>query len=275
MQSTIPAVGTSTDDVKRQEPDYPGEMSTEEKFLFDLRGFIVIRGVLEPSRVQRMRAEMDVKGIMNAANDPFKSRFSGFLEWGQDWAGLIDHPRILPILRSIIGEKFRLDHAYGMAMSADGQRGGEGLHHNAAMFDHGCFYTTHGARMHNGLVVVSYALCDVPAGAGGFCCVPGTHKTLYPLPPQWYGVLDNPLLEHVPMRAGDVVVFTEALSHGTMPWTCATHERRAALLKFAPAYMQWGSSPRVVGDGADLTPRQRAIASGPGVWDRPEVRSVG
>jgi hypothetical protein len=269
-------IATPTGATGAQDTALPLAMSDEERFLFDLRGFLLLRGVLDADRLQRMQAQLAEKIASSPTNNPFLSRFGGFLEWGDEWAGLIDHPRLLPILRGIIGERFRLDHAYGMAMSADGERGSEGLHNQAGMFDHGCFYATHGTRMHNGLVVVSYALCDVPAEAGGFCCIPGTHKTLHPLPRHWLGVLDNPLVEHVPMRAGDVLVFTEALTHGTMAWTCTSHERRAVLLKYAPGFLQFSGNPQPVKNVERLTPRQRLIASPPGsLMNRPEVMSVG
>lgn len=239
-------------------------MTDEQRYLFDLNGYLVLERVLPPEQAARMRGEMHEHGVRDAANDPSKSRFGGFLEWGPDWRELIDHPAVLPVLRGIIGGKFRLDHAYGMAMRADGARGGEGLHHEAGLYDHGCYYATHGSRMHNGLVVVSFALSDVPAGAGGFCCIPGSHKALYPLPSRWFGAYDNPLIRHVPLRAGDVVVFTEALTHGTLPWTCATHERRAVLMKFAPAYMQWAKAPIAIARPEEFTRRQLLILEGGG-----------
>jgi len=125
--------------------------------------------------------------------------------------------------------------------------------------------------MHNGLVVVSYALADVPVGAGGFCCIPGTHTSLYPEPPSWFGRLDHPLIEHVPLHAGDVVVFTEALAHGTMPWTLHSHERRAVLLTYAPGYMQWSQAPQVAADRTRLSARQQAILAPAGMWERPPI----
>ncbi|EEQ99212.1 hypothetical protein Pmar_PMAR018333 [Perkinsus marinus ATCC 50983] len=36
------------------------------------------------------------------------------------------------------------------------------------------------------------------------------------------------------MEAGDVLVFTEALMHGTLPWK-GTHTRRTLLFRFGPA----------------------------------------
>ncbi len=167
------------------------EMTDEQRFLFDLQGYLVLPGVLPPDQIARMLAAMDEHGVKDPANDPAQSRFDGFLDWGPDFRALIDHDRVVGVLRGIIGETFRLDHIYGMAMRADGKRGGEGLHHEAAMFDYGCFHVAHGTRMHNGLVVVSFALTDVLPGSGGLCCIPGTNKSIFPVPHHLYGV-DHP-----------------------------------------------------------------------------------
>lgn len=245
-------------------------MTPEQRFIFDVQGYIVVENVLPPEQVKRMLADMDAHDIKNPNNDPSKSRFGGFLSWSPDWHGLIDHPKITPLLVEMLGPKFRLDHAYGMAMSANGARGGEGLHHEAGMFHHGSYYVTHRDRMHNGLLVVSYSLCDVNPGDGGFCCIPGSHKALYPVPRQWYGLNDNPMVKQPSVKAGDVIIFTEALTHGTMPWTNTHHERRSALLKYCPHYMQWAGKP-MDSSFPGLSDRQRLIMQGAYVWERPGI----
>lgn len=242
-------------------------ITDEQKFLFDLQGYITIPGVIPPEHIKQMQADMASHGIVDPQNDPNASRFGNFLKWGPIWRNLIDQPAVMPFLTEFIGPKFRLDHIYGMAMSAKGARGGEGLHHEGGMFNHGCFYVTHGQRIHNGLIVVSYALSDVPPGAGGFCCIPGTHKSLFPLPKGAYQV-DHPLVKHVPMKAGDVLIFTEALTHGTMPWTLEAWERRSVLLKYCPHYMQWGRGG-VAADDPELTERQKLLLQIAHVWERP------
>ncbi|MDA1193135.1 MAG: phytanoyl-CoA dioxygenase family protein [Candidatus Poribacteria bacterium] len=246
------------------------KMTDEQKFLFDLQGYLRVEGVLDDETLERMRADMDTHGIQNPENDPGKSRFGGFLSWGDDWRALIDQPTIMPILNEIIGARFRLDHAYGMAARGDVEPSGQGMHHTAGMFGHGCFYVNHGRQMHNGLVVVSYALNDIPAGAGGFCCIPGSHKALFEMPSKYYRVEDNPLAQQIPMNAGDVVIFTEALTHGTMPWTLKGHERRSALLKYCPHYMQWAKAP-MSSEIEGLTTRQRQILEGAYVWQREAI----
>jgi hypothetical protein len=245
-------------------------MTEEEKYLFDLQGYLVLKGVLDAKTIADMHQDMETHGVTNPDNDPNKSRFGGFFEWGKNWRDLIDHPKLLPVLRGILGEKFRIDHAYGMAARVGGEEGHFGMHHEGGMFQHGCYYVTHGEQMHNGLIVVSYALSDTPTGGGGFCCIPGSHKSLYKTPKQYYRADDNPLLKHVPVKAGDVIVFTEALTHGTMRWTTAGHERRAVLLKYCPHYMQWAGGP-MKSDIEGLTERQKLILKGPHVWQREAI----
>lgn len=248
-------------------------MTPEQRFIFDLQGYLLLENVLPPARVQSMCADMEQHGIREPDNNPYKSRFGGFLSWGESWRSLIDDAHVLPVLSELLGPRFRLDHAYGMAMSADIKDEGEGLHHHAGMFYHGSYYVTHGTTMHNGLVVVSFALTDIEPGMGGFACIPGSHKALYPVPKQWYGLADNPMVRQVPQKAGDVLIFTEALTHGTMPWRNPNTERRSALLKYCPHYMQW-SSQVMPDDIEGLTPKQKLILQGPSVMSRPKVEEV-
>ena len=243
-------------------------MTDEQRFIFDVQGYLLVPGVLSKPKIKQMLDEMAGKGLGDAQNDPSKSRFGGFLGWGPLWRDLIDHPKIFPLLVEMMGPYLRIDHAYGMAMRAAGKRGGEGLHNRAGMLDHGIYYISHGNLARNGLMVVSWALTDAPLGSGGFCCIPGSHKALYPVPKNWYDVHDNPMVKQIPMRAGDVVIFTESLTHGTMAWTDETHERRSVLLKYCPGYMQWGQKPMDASKIEGLTKRQKKIMEGAYVWER-------
>jgi ectoine hydroxylase-related dioxygenase (phytanoyl-CoA dioxygenase family) len=246
-------------------------MTGEQRYLFDLHGYLVLPGVLKPDELATMQREMTQNGPTEPQNNPEQSRFRDFLGWGPLWRNLIDHPAILPVLYDLLGPKFRIDHAYGMAMRESGERGGEGLHHEAGMFNHGAYYVTHRDRMHNGLIVVSWALTDAPLGSGGFCCIPGSHKALFPTPKGWHAVEGNPVVKQVPMKAGDVVVFTEALTHGTMAWKNKENERRAVLLKYCPSYLAWVNWPMQADKFPDLTARQKLILAGPGVYPREAI----
>jgi ectoine hydroxylase-related dioxygenase (phytanoyl-CoA dioxygenase family) len=72
------------------------------------------------------------------------------------------------------------------------------------------------------------------------------------------------------VQAGDALIFTEALVHGTQTWT-APYERRALLYKFSPGYSSWSQKYPVPEDYPELTDQQRRIVSPPSVGSRPEV----
>jgi hypothetical protein len=50
----------------------------------------------------------------------------------------------------------------------------------------------------------------------------------------------GPWVLRVPVEKGDVIIFSEACTHGTWPWR-AKHERRNLLYKFAPGHSAWAS----------------------------------
>ena len=102
--------------------------------------------------------------------------------------------------------------------------------------------------------------------AGGFCAVPGSHKSNFPIPPALADLADEELAQYVQqpaLDAGDVLIFSEATLHGTLPWT-ANHQRRTVIYRFAPAgsaygrgYVEW---PAEMLDG--MSEAQRAVCAG-------------
>ena len=90
--------------------------------------------------------------------------------------------------------------------------------------------------MRNGLSVMTYNLADAPAGAGGFACIPASHKCNFPMDlPTEVRRFERPAhyVVQPPLEAGDVLFFTEALIHGTMPWTAETPTPFAKLYKYS------------------------------------------
>ncbi len=215
-------------------------MNAEEKYLFDLKGYVNIEGVLDADDLTELNALIDAQNYADPADDNIHSqRFGGFLSWENDaFRKLLNHPCIMPRLAEIVGPKFRLDHVYGILMK-EGNPGGT-LHGGGTPYDPSQYYVFRNDRMYNGLTVVSWALTNMLPEHGGFCCIPGSHKSNYPCPPQFRPVKDNKTcMAPVHQKAGDAVIFTEALTHGTLPWT-TTHQRRSILFKYSPGHASWG-----------------------------------
>jgi ectoine hydroxylase-related dioxygenase (phytanoyl-CoA dioxygenase family) len=70
------------------------------------------------------------------------------------------------------------------------------------------------------------------------------------------------------IEAGDVVIFTEALVHGTAPWT-ADHERLVLLYKYSPGNSAWMGEYYDLDQYTGLTEQQRRILAPPSVGGRP------
>jgi ectoine hydroxylase-related dioxygenase (phytanoyl-CoA dioxygenase family) len=93
--------------------------------------------------------------------------------------------------------------------------------------------------MHNGLTVVSIQLTDVNLGDGGLSLIPGSHKSNYPCPQEMR--LYQKHQEHIRQitcKAGDAIIFTEAVTHGTLPWK-ADHPRRSTLTRYTAGNMAY------------------------------------
>ena len=83
-------------------------MTPEEKFIFDLEGYIVIKNVLTPAEVAALNALADEK--FTEKKELADRRQSQVSKWGPAAQALIDHPNMVPYLVELLGPKFRIDH---------------------------------------------------------------------------------------------------------------------------------------------------------------------
>lgn len=235
-----------------------GSMSEAERFRFDLLGFLVRRRVLGAGDVAALNVAVDVLDVPRPGPTVASQRFTDFLAVARRFRDLMDHPAVLGVVGETCGPNVRLDHAYGIVMATG--TGGLGLHGGGTPFDPAQHYRADAGRIRTGLIAAQWALVDHPPGGGGFVCIPGSHKSGFPVPP----TLDPDLVVEVPLAAGDVVVFTEALTHGTAPWRGAK-DRRSLLYKYSPgnsAYSHVRWPDELV---AACTERQRLLLQPPSV----------
>jgi hypothetical protein len=74
-------------------------------------------------------------------------------------------------------------------------------------------------------------------------------------------------VRQVEIEAGDLVIFTEALVQGTVPWT-AQHERRSLLYKYSPGHSSWSNSYYNADDYPDCSEQQRRLMMPPSIGQR-------
>jgi len=238
-------------------------MTEQERYLFDLQGFLAVPDALSPAQVEALNAMMDERLEREVPLEANTHRFGRLLEWGGPYLELIDNPRVMPYLEALLGPKLRLDHEY-----ADVIRSGKGpigtrLHGGAAPFHPTFYYRWENGAMHNGLTVVAYNLRDVDPGDGGFAAVPGSHKSNLPFPDEWKELdAQQPFVQAVTGKAGTAIFFTEALTHGTLPWK-AKHERRTLFYKYSPHALSWAARYYRASDYEGLTDGQRALLEPP------------
>lgn len=238
-----------------------------DRFFFDVNGYVVLRGVLDSDALDHLNRRIDelqLEEISDKDARDFKLRWA--FDHGQPFINLVDHEAVLPYLTEWLDPGVRIDHAYGLVYLP-----GEDvpLHGDDNVGTGGVFYRVEHGRISSGLTVVSWALTDCPPGAGGFRCVPGSHKASFPRSSD--GAVDAMAIE-VPVAAGDALIFTETLIHGGR-WR-GPGERRALFYKYTPGYVAhlsdvWTDEER---DRLNLTERQRRMTLPPFETWRGEYR---
>ena len=156
-----------------------------------------------------------------------------------------------------------------------------GILHGGGMYEPQFQYRFAMGQMNAGLIAVIYALTDANPGDGGYCCVSGSHKANYRTPAGPKGDLpdynhsrdgivarlekDIGVVKQIPLKAGSALIFTEALTHGTLPWK-AQHERRVLFYRYYPTLH--GSMQGYLNEGvedalSEFTPQQQALLAPP------------
>ncbi len=267
-----------------------------QQYLFDLNGYLIIEDALSAQEVAALNRAIDAQNlpppdesprfgsaptlgaslIKAESSVPDSQRLarrdapvgSGFLGWGQPFCDLLDHAAIMPVLRMRLGDAFRLDRLYGMRMR-------QGMSYGVLHADYGAsapqenmqpgdYFAFRSSQIYEGFIVVAWALSDAGGEHGGFCCIPGSHKSHYKLPAD---ISDNfqtsPHVVIPEMPAGSVILFSEALTHGTATWR-ARHERRTLLYKYCVSHLVWTSRRVESPAGIELSPRQQILLREPG-----------
>uniref|UniRef100_A0A7S3Z7K6 Phytanoyl-CoA dioxygenase n=1 Tax=Lotharella globosa TaxID=91324 RepID=A0A7S3Z7K6_9EUKA len=243
-------------------------VSDDERYLFDLNGFLVLRGVFNAEEVKQANDSIDqhleeVKERQEPAlrNTRAKTPLSGdgvsgrkdlggALGWpgsqSQIFRRMLADQRLVPYYHELLGVGYRLDHHPLIIIQDKGSEGfcmhGGTIDCSSGKYNQHLAYGCHNGQLTTSLLGVSLQLSDHNDGDGGFMIVRGSHKSNFRMP---QGMIDGELYdEHIyqPVtKAGDVVIFSEGTVHGAKAWN-ADHQRRIALFRFAPCTMAYGRS---------------------------------
>ena len=237
-----------------------GRVTERERYFFDTRGYLVLRGVLSAKEVAHYNALLDrLEPEAIADTDERDRRMSWLFDVHDDFVRLMDNEAVLPYLLEFVDDELRIDGAYALVKLP-----GEAVPLHARPVsprDGTGWYHVHRGQITSGLTGVEFALTDMPPGTGGFCVVPGSHKANFELPFEDL----NEFAEPLPVEAGDVILFTEALTHGSR-WL-GPGPRRVLIFKYCPGYMAWISDKWDERGRAGMTQRQRQLTVAPYVFD--------
>ena len=269
-------------------------MTEEEQYLFDLQGYLVLEDVLKPQEVQELNTILDKYDFWNQerghgssldyhVEDEHFFHVSPPHAWEKPFPQILAQPLVVDHLRNLVGNQFRYDHGQVLFMRKGS--GVMGLHNGGTPWEPVNSYNVKDGAIRTGMTVVSYALTDQGGKHGGFCAIPGSHKSNFVCPPSFKPLTEvEPWLQRIPLKAGSALIFTEALTHGTLSWTAA-HERRALFYRYTPGHMafvgryredgieeddvEYGASPQSSDiDDDDWSPLERRILEPPYVHDR-------
>lgn len=194
-----------------------GNMSKHDRVVFDLKGYIVIPGVLNNSEIAEIK-----EFVLRQKNDPQSLPSHQRSLPGGAFAQLIDRPEVMDVLLSVIDpdpEKIRLENAFlNYREMGEGEwkphAGGRTTNPNYA-------YNFHDGRIYAGMTRVVWELTEVLEDKGGTCFIPGSHKANYnirtnPLPS--IDRRDSGLWESYSCPPGSLVIFSEAVRHSADFW---------------------------------------------------------
>ena len=258
-------------------------MTEEQKYLFDLQGYLLVPGLLTGEQVDRYNSELDRLIATPADQYPGNAvkqeksdvdsvngtdiEIRNITECGEPFEQLIDHPVVLEYLKQMISHpKMRMTHAYVIIR---GQGDATPLHRGRIPIVGQCLYRFENGRFHCNMIKVVMCLTDLEPGDGGFSVIPGSHKSNFPCA---YFVKGNrekshhpddvPVLVELTARAGDAIFFTEDLTHGART-NKTGKQRRNLYYTYQPSYLPDWMEPASDELMARLTPQQREMMEAP------------
>ena len=239
--------------------DENSQPDPEELWFWDVRGYLVLRGVMDeewlaaanraiafalemqdelpeghPSRVEDVpeQALRENDWIWPEDTSPRlageinRPRLGGLYQLPmphcEPFRRMIGHPAVVRRLNWMLGYGFRESTEPMCCVYPKGTTGGSLHGQNPGG------YTVYNGRQLVEQTNVAWALQDESPGfgedSGGFICVPGSHKAKYPIPRHLTTSIDLPQVHKPPLKAGDVLFFG-GVAHGTTAWRSERQRR--------------------------------------------------
>ncbi len=257
-------------------------MTPEQRYLFDLNGYLHLRGALSDGelRAAREAAERYVATPEAELPEGFgkdgKRHLHGFA-FDKALEHLPLHPSIWPIVKELTNARPRLTSGTLQVNIPD--QIDEALRLHCARDDYGwdaIRYEVRDGRIFCDHTVFFPYLTDVHAGDGGLLVVPGSHKSMFGRPRHLFqnGLIENrdempEGVVNITPKAGDIVVMNELVTHGALPWTPKDRMRMILVLRYHPQYTGGSELPQAI--QKRLSPETRELAARAGYGEVKEI----
>jgi hypothetical protein len=255
-------------------------LSDDDKdYLFDLRGYLKLEQALSPAQVAAINAWVDAQPPRRPGewigdvqlhsyqvNDGLN--YQNIIEGGSIFEELIDHPAWIGDIRRWICNAFNHLSINECFLNLRPPGGFIGIH-SGGHYPAFPMVTRHHGQWMVGQVNVLMALRDVGPGDGATVLIPGSHHCHRTHP--FIAGGPHPLyrdtepadeafgMQEMHLKAGDVLLFTDAVTHGAAART-NPGDRRILIYRYSPHCMatryQYLPSDELL---ARLTPERRAI----------------
>lgn len=218
-------------------------MNPVHAYSFETTGVVVIPKALAPEQVDRARQAIRDNWPKGA---PWKFPV---LHLGRVFWEMMTQPDMLQLSDMFAGSWFRVDHAFGVTSNNAPPQ----LHGGPQACQYASLYTplSQGTRTGIGRLNFGFCLEGQSPETGGFCYVPGSHKSTDPrggrqiLQEVYAGKFNHPSLVVPTLRPGDMLMFAEALVHGDSGWKLPPHRQRMQVyFMVTPGFMCWRDSPQ-------------------------------
>lgn len=263
-------------------------VSDMERYLFDLNGYLILKGALTPAQVAACNAtydQVEAAGIagrgwwgnvaVNNSGQQEGLTMQQLYEAGPVWEELLDHPAWIDKAIHFIGsdDPENFDNAHGPAFIDEcfgtirPEGGAQRLHSGGHVGTIRTQYRFHAGKFHCGQINILMAFRDIGPGDGATMVIPGSHKSNI-RHPQTVAIekrseetsvdgVEGAIEVH--LQAGDALLFVDAIAHGSARRTNPGN-RRIAVYRYGPSWghfrLPYRPSPELL---ARLTPRRRGL----------------
>jgi hypothetical protein len=263
--STEPSFDLDSADLTRTNADGKPviELTQEQKYIFDTRGWLVIPGVLTGDEIEEMRdfccrLQQDPDSI----SEHERSALRGPLQ------RLADHLLAVGFMNEFVAHPpLASQNCYGFRMEScrlfyrtvgDGAFGPHNGNEMLRFPGDSHLYRCIPGKAHSGLTRVAWELNPVKKGQGGTLFITASHKSVYTAPESVRGA-NSLLWETYSCPAGSLIFFTEAITHSGTQWINRENDRVAIFSCYntvSSKWHDWDPHPKLL---ASMPPKRQTL----------------